>query len=345
MRGATLLIGLLALLPLACGGGGSSGGNGGGDVAGAPLVLAAGTVGLEPDPDADWTDGLDTSRLWAVEVDAVYDLTTPRDEEFAFDVLSRSPGNTGGVRVAIAHVLDGEHPPVGGAETLAEAGIVPAATGTTVRDGWFEAHGDGFARITLRGRVENDQVIAVETEDEERTSTAIVRIRIGPESEINRAPAEGDEYPGVLDDKTLYSSDSWMFGLPTIAVSGDRTSVVCYEGDRATPRNYARFEMRLQHEAASGLVTGGGSEEASPDSGHWRDHEIAALYNVLALVNSGGDPTVRLSFDRGATFGQTKILERAGERWRPRLVDIAMAADYSTAIAWWRSNRDGSTEL
>ena len=27
----------------------------------------------------------------------------------------------------------------------------------------------------------------------------------------------------------------------------------------------------------------GGSEETSPDSGNWRDHEIAALYNVLAV--------------------------------------------------------------
>jgi hypothetical protein len=136
-----------------------------------------------------------------------------------------------------------------------------------------------------------------------------------------------------------------MFGLPTIAVSGDRTSIVCYEGDRATPRNATRFEMRLQHEAASGLVTGGGSQESSPDSGHWRDHEIAALYNVLALVNSGGNLTVKLSFDRGADFGQEVVLDRAPANYRARLVNLAMAADYTLGIAWWRSNRDGSSEL
>jgi len=345
MRGTLLLVSLVALIPLACEAGGNGASTRSSSAVSAALVLAAGTVGIEPDPDSDWTESLDTSHLGVKKYDAVYDLTTPAGEEFTFDLLTRSPGNSGGARVAIAHVLDGDHAPVGGTETLAAAGLVPAATGTTNRDGWFEAHGDGFARITVRGRIDSDQVIAVETEDEDRKSTAIVRIRVGPESEINQPPSSGGEYPGITDETTLYSSDSWMFGLPTIAVSGDRTSIVCYEGDRGKPRNYARFEMRLQHEATSGTVTGGGSLETSPDSGHWRDHEIAALYNVLALVNSGGDLTVRLSFDRGATFGQTEILEAAEPGRRPRLVNLAMAADYSLAIAWWRSNGNGTTDL
>jgi len=346
MRCTYWFVWIIALIPLACGGGSSGGGGGGGGGgAGAPLVLAAGTVGLDPDPDADWTDGVDTSHLWVKEYDAVYDLSTPRGEEFSFDLLTRARGNAGPVRVSMAHVLDGDEFPSGGVETLAEVGLVPSATGTGNRNEWLDANGDGFARITVRGKIERDQVIAVETKDEEGKSTAIVRIRIGPESEINEAASVFGNYPGVEDGKTLYSSDSWLFGLPTIAVSGDRTSVVCYEGDRATPRNQTRFEMRLQHEAASGLVTGGGSHESSPDSGHWRDHEVAALFNVLALVSSGGDLGVRLSFDRGATFGQEVVLDGTASDYRARLVNLAMAADYSLGVAWWRSNRDGTTDL
>jgi len=345
MRRVHLIICLIGLIPLACGGGSSSGGGGGGGGEGAPLVLAAGMVGLDPDPDADWTGGVDTSHLWVKEYDTVYDLTTPRGEDFSFDLLTRARGNSGPVRVSMAHVLDGDEFPSGGVETLAEAGLVPSATGTANRNVWLDAHGDGFARITVRGKIERDQVIAVETEDGNRKSTAVVRIRIGPESEINQAAVTGGDYSGVENTKTLYSSNSWMFGLPTIAVSGDRTSIVCYEGDRGMARNGTRFEMRLQHEAASGLVTGGGSFESSPDSGHWRDHEVAALYNVLALVNSGGELGVRLSFDRGATFAQTVVLDRAPGDYRARLVNLAMAADYTLGVAWWRSHRDGSTDL
>jgi hypothetical protein len=126
-------------------------------------------------------------------------------------------------------------------------------------------------------------------------------------------------------------------------VSGDRTSIVCYEGDRADQGNYARYELRLQHDGLTGAVTAGGSEEASPDSGNWRDHEIAALFNVLALAHSGTDRvTVKLSFDRGATFAQSEDFGAGAGGASPRLVQAAMAADYTLAVLFWVAAAGGT---
>ncbi|MHC4858792.1 MAG: hypothetical protein ACYTDY_01725 [Planctomycetota bacterium] len=338
---------LLALALLACHDGGSSGKRKK-KRARSPLLLSAGVVAIEPSAKHGWVDEIDLERLALKPKDAktAFDLTTPAGEPFVFDILSRSEGNTGPVRVSLAHASDGGVAPAGGVVTMATAGVIPSGTGTTSRGEWLDAHGDGFARITLRGAVERDQVFAVQVGSDRKDSTALIRVRIGPSSEINSAAQGGGDYPGVVEERTLYSSDSWSFGLPTIAVSGDRTSIVCYEGDRGDPRGFARYEMRLQHEQASGKVTGGASEEASEDSGNWRDHEIAALFNVLALVHSGTDRvTVKLSFDRGATFAQEEEFLSGGQQYAPRLVTIAMALDYSLAVLFWRANPRGATEL
>ncbi len=67
---------------------------------GAPLVLAAGVVRLSPSEDRAWADGVDGGRLGLGKIDAVYAASTPAGVPFAFDVLARSPGNSGGVRVS-----------------------------------------------------------------------------------------------------------------------------------------------------------------------------------------------------------------------------------------------------
>ena len=344
MRGPTLSFVSLVLLPLlmACGGGGNSPAPAGE----APLVLAAGSQKLDPVVGATWPAGLDLARLGVGPVDAVYDVTTPADEPFVLDAFSRATGNVGAVRLSVAHASDGGLAPIGGAETLADAGVLVAGPGQTARTPWVDAHGDGFARVTVRGRIQAEQVIAVVAEGEGQRSTAILRVRLGPPSAINLAATSGSDHPGLLLDRTLYSSDSWMFGLPTLAVSGDRTSIVCYEGDQADPYRYERYELRLQHDALTDEVTGGATEEASPDAGNWRDHEIAALYNVLAIVRGGADEVMlALSFDRGATIGQTLGLGPTPMGYRPRLVQAAMALDYSLAVLFWRVGADGLTEL
>jgi hypothetical protein len=339
---------LLAFGLLGCGGGGGGGGGGGPRVPAkaSPLVIAAGLAALAPAPDRSIADGLDLSRLGLSEVDAVYDATTPAGEPFRFEVLSSAPGNTGPVSVSVAHADDGGIVPAGGYETLLDAGIVPNAPAATSRGVWLDSHGDGFARIAITGRIDDDQMIVVASDSASGSATAVVRLRIGAASPINLSEQTAGDYPGLLDTVTLYSSDSPMFGLPTAAVSGDRTSIVCYEGDRGNRENYTRYELRLQHDGGSGTVTGGGSEEASPDSGNWRDHEIAALYNVLALVHSGTDRvTVKLSFDRGASFGQTAEFPAGREGWSPRLVQVAMALDYTLAVLVWDSDGEDRTDL
>jgi hypothetical protein len=341
MRRATVLF--LVTLVAACGGG--SGGDPDPVVQGVALLLAAGMVPIEPAPVDDVSPGVDLGRLDISDVTQVYDLTTPAGEPFSFDLLSRNDGNVGPVRVSVAHAADDGVAPSGGPETLVPAGIVPTANGAGSHEEWLDAFGDGFARITLNGSIDRDQVIAVEAATGEGTTTALVRVRVGPPSPINVPPQNTTDYPGVLSLSTIYSSDSYQFGLPTCAVSGDRTTAVVYEGDRSDPFAYDRYELRLQHDALTGLVTGGAAPEPSPDVGNWRDHEVAALFNVLALVHCGwSEVTLRLSFDRGATFGQNVVLARAGSEGATRLATLEMAADYTLAVAFWQSH-PGGTEL
>ena len=311
----------------------------------APLLLAAGMVALEPLPVDTVSAGLDLGRLGITDVDAVYEVTTPANEPFAFDLLTRADSNAGGVRVSLGHAADDGQPPVGGPETMAEVGVVPSATGTSTRGGWIDAQGDGFARITVRGEIDRAQVFAVQAGNGGDETTALISVTIGPQSEINLMVQNAAFYPGIVEQATLYSSNSWLFGLPTVAVSGDRASVITYEGDRAQPHRPDRYEMRLQYDLASGAVTGGGSDESSPDSGNWRDHEIAGLFNVLVLVHSGSDAaSIRISFDRGATFDQEEILP-GSNGFQPRLAQVAIAADYSLAVLYWRTTGAGSNEL
>ncbi len=333
----------LAGVSSACGG---TGGAPGGSAARAPLVLAAGMAALAPSPGAAGapTPGLD--RLGLEAVDAVYELTTPAGAPFAFDALTLDPGNAGAVRLSLAHLADAGVPPVGGVETLAAVGVAPSGRGLAGRPPWLDAFGDGFSVLGLRGALDRDQDLVLEAETAAGRARALVRLRIGPPSAINATATPGPAYPGVLLDTTLYSSDSAAFGQPAAAVSGDRTTVVVYEGDRSDPFGWQRYELRLQHDRLTGAVTGGASLEPSPDSGTWRDHELAALHNVLALVHGGTDAaTLRLSFDRGATFGQSAVLDVGAPGAAARLVQVALAADYGLAALCWRRGAGGASEL
>lgn len=276
-------------------------------------------------------------------VDRYYRLTTPANEPFAFDLLAWQPGSRGFTEVGVAHLRDGDVVPTA-STSLGEAGIAPVGQGMQNGVPWLSASGDGLARLTLKGAIERDQLLAVHGEAGRIT---LVEIVIGEPSLINR-PSGGNGGGGGGEPQpmatTLYSSDAYAFGLPTIAVSGDRSSVVCYEGDRADPSAAGRYELRLQHDDVTGDVTVGASVETSPDTGWWRDHEVFALYNVLGVVRA--DETgvhVRLSYDRGATFAQDVAILPGFVQ--SRLVQVAIAADYSLAIGAWRTGTDGDQQF
>ncbi len=301
------------------------------------LLVTAATVALAPETAAPLTP-VDLRALGAPRVENHYRLTTPAGEPFSFELVSWTPRAAGGAAVSVAHVSDGGQAPAGGIESLAAAGIVPLGTGLESGNGWLTANGDGFVRLTLSGKIVRDQVLAVNAWT---SAITLVEIAVGPRSEINQLPTQVPAHPGVISRETIYSSDAWGFGLPTIAVSGDRTSIVAYEGNRVHGMARDRYEMRMQHDRVTGAVTGGGTVETASDTGHWRDHEVAALFNVLCVARSEHDRVrVRFSFDRGATFAQDVELD-AG-LGPSRLVQVAMAADYTLAVAHWCSVGDGS---
>lgn len=321
----------------------SSGGGGGGTTVPADagqLALAVNTTVLTPDATAA-LPAVDRQRLGIGRVAAIYRLTTPANTPFGFDLVAWQDGSRGSARVAVAHAADGGEAPRGGIDSLAAAGLVPSGAGVSGGDGWLQASGDGIARLTLQGAIERPQVLAVTG----ATGDAVlVEIAIGEPSVINQADAVLPTNPAVTSRDTVYSSDAWCFGLPTIAVSGDRTSIVAYEGDRQTPMDPTRYELRLQHQRSTGAVTGGGTRSTSFDSGSWRDHEIAALYNVLAVVRSEPEQArVLLSFDRGATFAQEVPLGQGLDQ--TRLPQLAMALDYSLAVVYWQTASDGRLQL
>jgi hypothetical protein len=326
----------LSLALVSCSG--SSGGETA-PAANARLLVTAGTnvigAGGEVAPVIDLT------ALAADRVEAHYRLTTPADTPLQFELVAWAPLQSTLAEVAVNHLRDGDSEvPVGDPVSLARVGLVPGGQGLASDGEWTRAAGSGFARLTIQGRVTQGQLLAVRSEGR---GIATVEIAIGERSEINRAEGVEPE-PDVISRTTIYSSASWQFGRPTVAVSGDRTSVVVYEGDRARPDGEARFEQRLQHDAVSGAVTGGAEGLPVADPSYWRDHEIVALYNVLGVVRAEATGVrARLSFDRGASFAQdVQVLPGFTQS---RVVQAAMATDYSLAIAAWREAAGGVLEF
>ncbi|MBM3974295.1 MAG: hypothetical protein FJ301_09380 [Planctomycetes bacterium] len=293
------------------------------------LMVTAGTTVLEPTIASPAV--VDVQALHGARIDAYYRLSTPADEPFQFELVTwGSP--IGFDFVTVRHLRDGGAATATDGFSLARAGVQPSGQGLAGSGDTIFSTGEGFCRLTLQGRIAEEQSFAVWTDG---GGVTVVEVEIGFASEINRVPAVEPEPPSVLSRETIHSSASWQFGLPTVARSGDRTSIVCYEGDRQQPNTLARYEQRLQHDAQTGAVTGGAEALQTADSGFWRDHEVAALFNVLAVARSEAEGVrLRLSFDRGATFAQDVPLLPG---FAPaRLVQTAMAADYTIAVAAWR---------
>ena len=73
-----------------------------------PLVVAAGSVGLDPEPEDRLSATVDLDRVGLDRVSNAYDVTTPADEPFLIDVVTRNDSNTGPVRISVAHVRDAD---------------------------------------------------------------------------------------------------------------------------------------------------------------------------------------------------------------------------------------------
>jgi hypothetical protein len=313
---------LLLLVLAACSGGGSD------DVAPAQVVIAVDGQALAADPTVGVPPLPYREQIGVDSFGAKHRLTTPANEPFVFDLVSWAPSGRGTAGVSVRHVGDGGAEPAGGIESLARAGIAPAGTGMWQDGGWLAVAGDGFARLTVQGRIEREQVLAVTNHDGGMT---LVVIAIGERSAINQDASSAPQHPGVQSRTVIYGSDAWSFGMPVIAVSGERKRGMRPE----------RYEVRMQHDAQNGQVTGGGTIETGADSGNWRDHEIAALHNVLVVARNEVDGVhLRLSFDRGATFGQEVQLNVTAGSWfaQSRLVQVAMALDYSLAVVYWQAD-------
>ncbi|MBL9078799.1 MAG: hypothetical protein JNL08_14935 [Planctomycetes bacterium] len=307
------------------------------------LVLTADTTVLEATAEAPSPAARDAfaAAFPGEAPSAHYRLTTPAGEAFGFDAVTWRDGSAGAASVRVRHLRDGDVDPAGQPDSLPVAGVAPEGRSLTTGDGWVTTSGDGLARIGLEGRIERDQLLVVA---DDGGALALVELRLGDRSRINRPVRDTEPPTDTVTRQTIYSSDSRWFGMPAVARSGDRTSIVCYEGDRESEFALSRFELRLQHDAATDVVTGGGSTATEAD-GYWRDHEIAALYNVLAVVRAESTTVrLRLSFDRGATFAQEVELPTSAAQ--ARLVQIGIAADYSLAVAYWRGNAtDGTLEF
>jgi len=316
---------------------------------GVPLILSAGMVPLEPEPVDSVSRTVDLRRLGITQVERVFDLTTPPGEQFTIQAFTRTESNTGAVTLCLAHCSDGGFVPAGGPESLGSAGVVPFADGAYPDGPWLEVEGDGYARLTVRGEIDEEQVLAICAESAAGKTVALVRLRLGGPSIINGAGSGAtleDDYAGVLATATLYSSDSWQMGLPVVAADGDATHVVVYDGSHDDPFDWRAFEVRLRHDAATNAVVAGGTTPLDDANGGWRDHAVAARGGVVAIARADwGGVTLRLSFDRGATFAQTREFPLGPKEFAARLVQLAIGADGRLAMLYWKGDESSYTDL
>lgn len=309
------------------------------------VTLAAGMSEINPEATDMLSPTVSLSRFAATSFDRVYELETPAGEDFSFTVVARGASNFGMTQVSLGHVADNGVIPTLGAESMVASGLHLEGGGLSYNGDFVDVIGDGFSRVTVRGNISSDQVLLVRVPRDNQAPLDIgVRVRIGNPSAINLPNfAAPGARPGMTATP-IYSSNSWYCGLPAIAVSGDRYSVVTYDGD---PNTYGQRQRRwLQLDSQTSTVTGGQAECYSDDAGGWRDQEIAARGNVLAVAYcQAGDVRAEVSLDRGASFPILTTLESTSGWGAQRLVQIAVAPDYTLGVLYWRSNYSGNATL
>lgn len=300
------------------------------------VTLAAGMSEVSPATTDTLSGTVNLSRFGVSGFNRVYELETPAGQDFSFSVVGRGFGNIGLTRLSIGHAADNGAVPSLGAESLVAAGMHLEGGGLSYSGNLVHVIGDGFSRVTVRGSIATDQVLMVQVpRDGQAVLNIGVRLRIGNPSQINLPNFAAPQPRPGMTTTPIFSSSSWHFGLPAIAVSGDRYSLVTYDGDAGS---YGQRKRRwLQLDSTTSAVTGGESECYSDDTGSWRDQEIAARGNVLAVSYcQAGSVRAEISLDRGATFPLLHTLENSAGWGAQRLVQIAIAPDYTLGVLYWR---------
>jgi hypothetical protein len=301
------------------------------------VTVSAGMSEIQPEAVDTLSGTVNASRFGVNTFDRVYELETPAGTDFTFNIVARGEGNWGLTRITMGHVESGGIVPVTGVESIAASGMTLEAPGMANTGNQVDVNGDGFARVTVRGNITSDQVLLATVprfSDELRIG---IRVKIGNASAINLSAGNPQGFRTGMTTTDIYSSESWQFGLPAMAVSGDRYSIVTYDGNPNQQSYVDRRRNWLQLDTTTSAITGGDEECYSPDSGFWRDQEIAALGNVLAVAWTGsGVVRAEVSLNRGGSFPIVQEIDPfAG--WGTRLVQIAVAPDYRLGVLYWKS--------
>lgn len=312
-------------------------GGGGGGFTTTDVTLSAGMTEIQPAQVDTLSGSVNASRFGVGSFDRVYELQTPANTDFAFNLVARGAGNWGLTRINLGHVEAGGVTQTAGAETIAANGMTLEAPGMSNAGNSVDINGDGFSRVTVRGNITTGQVLVARVPLNNGSLDIGIRVGIGNASAINLSAGNPQGFRAGMTTSNLFSSDSPQFGLPSLALSGDRYSVVAYDGDPNSQNYVDRNRRWLQLDTTTSAVTGGEAEAQSPDSGFWRDQEAAALGNVLAVAYTGsGQVRAEVSLDRGGSFPIVQQLDPAADPGT-RLVQIALAPDYRLGVLYWKN--------
>jgi hypothetical protein len=301
------------------------------------VTVAAGMSEIQPATTDTLSGVVNASRFGVTNFDRVYELETPAGTDFAFNIIARGESNWGLTRITVGHVEAAGVVPTTGVESIAAAGMTLEAPGMANTGNQVDVNGDGFARVTVRGNITSDQVLMARVPRFGDELLIGIRVKIGNASAINLSAGNPQGFRGGMTTTSIYSSDAWQFGLPAMAVSGDRYSIVTYDGNQNQQSYVDRRRTWLQLDTSTSAITGGDEECYSPDSGFWRDQEIAALGTVLAVAYTGsGNVRAEISLNRGGSFPLVRDIDpNAG--WGTRLVQIAIAPDYRLGVIYWKN--------
>src|SRR5690606_3700519 len=103
-----------------------------------------------------------------------------------------------------------------------------------------------FSRVTVRGNIAAEQVLVARVPTNNGSLDIGIRVGIGAVSAINLSPGNPQGFRAGMTTSNLFSSDSPQFGLPSLALSGDRYSVVAYDGDPDSQNYVDRNRRWLQ---------------------------------------------------------------------------------------------------